>query len=70
MNRKDFETMDLLSKNLAPYEAVTWLGTPNVKLDNMTPYEMMKKGRSVRVFNAAYEHVKLTKEKKKKRSSK
>ena len=70
MNRKDFNTMEMLSKNLPPYEAVTWLGTPNTKLDNQTPYDMIKKGRSERVYQAAYDYIKVYKAKKKKRSSK
>ena len=70
MNNKDFNTMELLSKSLPPYEAVTWLGTPNEKLDNKTPYEMMKKGRSARVYQTAYDYIKLAKEKKKRRSGK
>lgn len=70
MNSKDFRTMEMLSKNLPPYEAVTWLGTPNRDLDDLTPYEMMKKNSSQRVYQAAYDHIKLYKSKKKKRSSK
>ena len=70
MNTKDFRTMELLSKNLPPYDAVTWLATPNEGLDKLSPYEMMKKNSSERVYQAAYDYIKLYKQKKKRRSSK
>ncbi len=62
--------MEMLSKNLPPYEAVTWLGTPNAKLDNKTPYDMIKKGWSERVYQAAYDYIKVYKAKKQQRNSK
>lgn len=58
MTKKDFTTMQLLSDNLSPYEVTVWLATPNERLDGETPYDMMKKGRSERVYAVAYDRAK------------
>lgn len=58
MTKKDFTTMRILSENLTPYEVTVWLATPNKKLDNKSPYDMIKLGRSERVYAAAYDRVK------------
>ena len=68
MTSKDFLIMKALSEVMTPYESVTWLATPHKRLDNKTPYEMMKANRSTRVYSAVTEDVKAIRKKKKRRS--
>jgi len=60
----------MLSDSVAPYEAVSWLATPNKELDGSTPYDMIKKNRAERVRAVAERYIKGLRLKKKKRSSK
>jgi hypothetical protein len=60
--------MSKLGETLTPYEAVVWLGTPNKRLDNKTPYEMMKEKKSIRVHGVMIDDMKIVKAKKKRRS--
>jgi hypothetical protein len=66
---KDFQVMEYLSKNMSPYESVTWLACPHDKLDKRTPHDMMQGGRAERVYSVLYQDVKKLKALKRKRRS-
>ena len=68
MKKKDLQILQHLSDNLTPYESVSWLGSPHVKLAGKSPYDMIKAGRGIRVYSVLHEDIKILKAKKKKRS--
>ena len=70
MNHKSFQVLQMLSDSVPPYDAVTWLGTPNKELDGHTPHDMIKRNRTERVRAVAERYIKECRLKKKKRSSK
>ena len=42
--------MDIISKRMTSYAATQWLKSPNEKLNNKVPSEMMQKGNSDAVY--------------------
>lgn len=49
--------MDMISKKMTSYAATQWLKSPNEKLDNNVPSEMMQAGNSDAVYKQLKQEV-------------
>lgn len=51
--------MDIISKKMTSYAATQWLKSPNEKLNNNVPSEMMQKGNADAVYKQLKKEVEV-----------